>query len=49
VVLTAAVTGLVLLAGAASVPLILHRHPSWHPGDDIPEVPADAPLRTWHS
>ena len=21
---------------------------SWHPGDPLPHVPADAPLRTWH-
>ncbi|MDA8320998.1 MAG: hypothetical protein M0030_14515 [Actinomycetota bacterium] len=21
---------------------------SWHPGDPLPPVPADAPLRTWH-
>ena len=21
---------------------------SWHPGDPLPRVPADAPIRTWH-
>ncbi len=21
---------------------------SWHPGDPLPHVPADAPIRTWH-
>ena len=21
---------------------------SWHPGDPLPAVPPDAPLRTWH-
>ena len=21
---------------------------SWHPGDPLPHIPADAPLRTWH-
>ena len=21
---------------------------SWHPGDPLPHVPADVPLRTWH-
>ena len=22
---------------------------SWHPGDPLPPVPADAPIRTWHA
>ena len=22
---------------------------SWHPGDPLPHVPADAPIRTWHA
>ena len=34
--------------GAAWTAYLLHRDGrSWHPGDPLPDVPPDAPLRTW--
>ena len=40
-----------LLAGGITwtVRLIRSGGRSWHPGDTLPHVPADAPLRTWHA
>ena len=42
-------TAVLAAAGtAAIVALVRSGGRSWHPGDPLPHVPADAPLRTWH-
>lgn len=47
----AATLGLLAAAGALYVTRALRRDQAavWHPGDPVPDVPADAPLRTWHA
>ena len=37
-----------LAAGIAWIAVLVRSGArSWHPGDPLPHVPADAPLRTW--
>ncbi|MDA8321668.1 MAG: hypothetical protein M0030_17930 [Actinomycetota bacterium] len=43
-------TAVLAAAGtAAIVALVRSGGRSWHPGDPLPAVPSDAPLRTWHA
>lgn len=39
-----AVVFLSCLAAALLLARWLRRHPSWHPGDDVPDVPEDSDL-----
>ncbi len=42
-------TAVLAAAGTAAIVLLARSGGrSWHPGDPLPHVPADAPLRTWH-
>ena len=42
-------TAVLAAAGTtAIVALVCSGGRSWRPGDPLPHVPADAPLRTWH-
>lgn len=42
-------TAVLAAAGTAAIVLLVRSGGrSWHPGDPLPHVPADAPLRTWH-
>ena len=37
-------------AGTAAIVLLVRSGGrSWHPGDPLPHIPADAPLHTWHA
>ena len=51
-VLIAVWTLIAVLAAAGTawiVLLVRSGGRSWHPGDPLPAVPPDAPLRTWHA
>ncbi len=41
----------VLAGGGAAWIVLLVRSGgrSWHPGDPLPHIPANAPIRTWHA
>ena len=42
-------TAVLAAAGTAWIVVVLRSGGrSWHTGDPLPHVPADAPLRTWH-
>ena len=42
-------TAVLAAAGTATIVLLVRSGGrAWHPGDPLPHVPADAPLRTWH-
>ncbi len=42
-------TAVLAAAGTAAIVLLVRSGGrSWHPGDPLPHIPADAPLRTWH-
>jgi hypothetical protein len=50
-ILIAVWTLTVVLAAAGTAAIVLLARSggrSWHPGDPLPHVPPDAPLRTWH-
>ncbi len=42
-------TAVLAAAGTATIVLLVRSGGrSWHPGDPLPHIPANAPLRTWH-
>ena len=42
-------TAVLAAAGTTAIVLLIRSGGrSWHPGDPLPHIPADAPLRTWH-
>lgn len=46
----AAIMVVICGGGAAWIGYLLHRDGrSWHPGDPLPDVPADAPIRHWQA
>jgi hypothetical protein len=49
-IITWTLIAVMLAAGIAwTVRLVRSGGRSWHPGDPLPAVPPDAPLRTWHA
>lgn len=42
-----ALMAVVCAAGIVFVVAVVHKYPSWPGDDDQPEVPEDAPARTW--
>ncbi|HVB45592.1 MAG TPA: hypothetical protein VNF47_23195 [Streptosporangiaceae bacterium] len=52
--LALAAVAVILAPGAPLTAYLAHllrrdRAMIWHPGDDLPDVPGDAPIRTWHA
>ena len=49
-IITWTLTAVLAAAGTAAIVLLVRSAGrSWHPGDPLPHIPADAPLRTWHA